>query len=495
MRRFVIVLAGLVAAPGAASGGEGDQDLTFGTAGVLAFNAGGTYDELTQIALQTDGKIIGVGRGQSNRFTVARFLPTGQADTTFGVSGKRVIDNSTSTGAVHVLPDDRILLAHTRNSLFGVSILTPDGDFDSSFSNDGFEGIQIPNANFSLGAVAVDNQGRYVACGGGYDPDTDYDFVVARFLPTGERDWSFSHDGIQQIDFTRPELATAREFALSLVIRPDGTIVLGGHATETPDVSSGNRIYALVQLTPEGELDESFGDGGKMIFTLGTVFAESEAISDMILLPDGKIIASSSWGSYKALLKFNTNGSLDETWGDGGVIYSDAADDIRNVYDIELDGAGRILAACDKTGWAGVARFYPDGSLDQTFNRPNLESAQCLVQQPGGGIIVGGKFWVANVSGEWQLRRVESRIAPCSIADVTTVPADENDPAYGIPDGAVTAADIQYYVNAWIARDPVIADLTTQNAPAGDPGYGVPDGLVTAVDIQYYVNIWVAGCP
>jgi len=37
--------------------------------------------------------------------------------------------------------------------------------------------------------------------------------------------------------------------------------------------------------------------------------------------------------------------------------------------------------------------------------------------------------------------------------------------------------------------------MTTQNAPIGDPNYGVPDGIVSAADIQYYVNLWVAGCP
>ncbi len=39
------------------------------------------------------------------------------------------------------------------------------------------------------------------------------------------------------------------------------------------------------------------------------------------------------------------------------------------------------------------------------------------------------------------------------------------------------------------------ADLTTQGAGIGDPGYGVPDGAITAADINYYVNLWAAGCP
>jgi len=83
----------------------------------------------------------------------------------------------------------------------------------------------------------------------------------------------------------------------------------------------------------------------------------------------------------------------------------------------------------------------------------------------------------------------------CSPADVTTQGAGIGDPGYGVPDGAVTAADLNYFVNAYVAGDIGIADVTTQGAGAGDPGYGVPDGQVTAADLQYYVNLWVVGCP
>jgi len=85
--------------------------------------------------------------------------------------------------------------------------------------------------------------------------------------------------------------------------------------------------------------------------------------------------------------------------------------------------------------------------------------------------------------------------AACSPADVTTTGAPENDPAFGTPDGVVTGADIQFYVNAWLIADLSIADITTQNAPIGDPNHGVPDGLVTGADINYYVNLWIVGCP
>ena len=84
---------------------------------------------------------------------------------------------------------------------------------------------------------------------------------------------------------------------------------------------------------------------------------------------------------------------------------------------------------------------------------------------------------------------------PCSPADVTTQGAGVGDPNYGVPDGQVTAADLNYFVNAWVAGNAAIADVTTQGAGIGDPNYGVPDGQVTAADLNYFVNIWVVGCP
>jgi len=79
-------------------------------------------------------------------------------------------------------------------------------------------------------------------------------------------------------------------------------------------------------------------------------------------------------------------------------------------------------------------------------------------------------------------------------ADLTTQGAGAGDPGYGTPDGQVSAADLNYLVNAWVAQDPAIADLTTQGAGEGSPGYGTPDGAVTASDLNYYVNLWLAGC-
>jgi len=105
-------------------------------------------------------------------------------------------------------------------------------------------------------------------------------------------------------------------------------------------------------------------------------------------------------------------------------------------------------------------------------------------------------FAVANrTSGTTAVRfNTTTPLVPCE-ADLTTQGAGAGDPLFGKPDGLVTGADINYFVNFWIAGDLAVADITTQGAGIGDPGFGVPDGLVTGADIQLYVNLWLVGCP
>jgi len=90
---------------------------------------------------------------------------------------------------------------------------------------------------------------------------------------------------------------------------------------------------------------------------------------------------------------------------------------------------------------------------------------------------------------------IRGQVTNCLIGDVTTQGAGVGDPGFGVPDGLRTAADINFFVNGWVAGDLGIGDVTTQGAAVGDPGFGEPDGLTTAADINYFVNFWIGGCP
>jgi len=123
-----------------------------------------------------------------------------------------------------------------------------------------------------------------------------------------------------------------------------------------------------------------------------------------------------------------------------------------------------------------------------TMDNSRFDDCNCNAI-PDAQDIAGGGSLDVNGNG------VPDECENICIADVTTQGASTGGPGFGVPDGLVTASDIYYYVNFWVAGDVGIADLTTQGAGAGDPGFGTPDGLVTASDINFYVNLWVVGCP
>jgi len=131
-----------------------------------------------------------------------------------------------------------------------------------------------------------------------------------------------------------------------------------------------------------------------------------------------------------------------------------------------------------------------DGDLDTAESLPvDLDGESRLTDDASGDTGVGPVAYLDL--GVYE----RAGSLACSEADVTTTGAPIGDPGYGVPDGQVTGADINYYVNAWLAGDLAVADLTTTGAPIGDPGYGAPDGQVTGADINYYVNIWLVNCP
>ncbi|MCW5754902.1 MAG: hypothetical protein KIT24_09380 [Phycisphaeraceae bacterium] len=90
--------------------------------------------------------------------------------------------------------------------------------------------------------------------------------------------------------------------------------------------------------------------------------------------------------------------------------------------------------------------------------------------------------------------RLVGMVADLSCPADLTGSADPNDPAYGVPDGVVDAADFFYFLDQFIAGNLDVADLTGSADP-NDPAYGVPDGAIDAADFFFYLDVFVAGCP
>jgi|GEM_PF-694967 len=147
-------------------------------------------------------------------------------------------------------------------------------------------------------------------------------------------------------------------------------------------------------------------------------------------------------------------------------------------YDVTLaTDAGLAGVVFSQTGLAGTSVAVPAGLLET-----------CATYY--WGVVAN------NAGGSTDSTPYPASFDTVLFADITTQGAGAGDPDYGVPDGQITAADLNYFVNAYLAGDLAVADVTTQGAGAGDPNYGVPDGQITAADLNFYVNAWVGtGCP
>src|SRR5262249_16583242 len=195
-----------------------------------------------------------------------------------------------------------------------------DGDLDPTFGIGGTVMTDLSHSTDWANAVAIQPDGKIVVVGTTYKQNdfSDEDFAVARYNADGTLDSTFGRGGKVRTDF--PGLAAV---ASSVVIQPDGKIVVAGGAFPI-FAFLGN--FEIVRYTANGRLDRSFGDGG----IVTTIFEAGSYASAIALQPDGKIVAAGTVyvdfviGDQSdtdfALARYNSNGSLDTTFGNGGLV-------------------------------------------------------------------------------------------------------------------------------------------------------------------------------
>jgi uncharacterized delta-60 repeat protein len=222
---------------------DGSLDPSFGSGGVTGTFAGHSSAGAS-LALQTDGRILlGGWRFAGFDYAVARLLPGGSLDPTFGSGGVAATFAGAPQAAVSLAlqADGRILLGGWRNGSndYAVARLLVDGALDPTF---GSGGVAATFAGFSFGGVslALQADGRILLGGWRNGPG---DYAVARLLADGSLDSTFGSGGVAGAFAGFPEAAA------SVAVQADGRILLGGSR-------SGANDHAVARLTgPVG-----FGD-------------------------------------------------------------------------------------------------------------------------------------------------------------------------------------------------------------------------------------------
>jgi uncharacterized delta-60 repeat protein len=219
-------------------------------------------------------------------------------------------------------------------------------------------------------ALVVQADGRIVTMGRSWQ-GTRFLLGLFRYLPDGSPDPSFGSTGTGGV-LTRFGKSV---LPAGMALQADGKIVV---VAEKPRYDS----IVLARYNPDGSLDASFGDAGRVLSAPG--FRKRASVSSIIIQASGRIIVggTSSRPSDFALVGYRPDGSLDEAFGTDGAVSIDFADSVDKLADLAIDHEGRILAAGTAIRTRrpippsldprldpsmAVARISADGALDPSF--------------------------------------------------------------------------------------------------------------------------------
>ena len=379
----VITLVAVTVGVAGRAGGTREGAAGFGAAGKVRTDFGGD-DVANALAIQSDGKIVAAGR-KGRAFAVARYTRDGRLDRSFGTSGKLVTTFHLArareaaaphgAAAVAITGDGKIVAAGGSGSDFALARYLPDGHLDPTFGSGGkvvtdvgARPKRIDLYQRGANALAIQADGRIIAAGAG--PGV---FALVRYTEDGRPDPSFGSGGMVFTSFgpSPPYVQAARAVA----VQTDGKIIAAGFG------GSAGSTFALARYLPDGHLDPTFGSGGKVVTGTG---GDASVAFALAIQPDAKIIAAGWFGprpvdTGPVVVRYTPTGELDPSFGRGGKAGGGGEN---GAYAAALDRHGRIVLAGDanrgvygRNGsfheeyYVAVVRHTPAGRLDATFGR------------------------------------------------------------------------------------------------------------------------------
>lgn len=347
---------------------NGQPDPTFGQNGIVITNFNDYNASIVSVAITPENKIIAFGNVSTpdgGDYALAKYNLDGSPDLTFNGTGQTTIDfggydNGT---AFAVNSDGKMYIAAVNSYLveekFRITRLNADGTLDLTFNNGlGYCYTSFGNVNDILTNMLILPEGKLLIAGSTSPGDYNlYNVAVTRLNNDGTADTNFGTNGLVTSDI----LGTF-DNNIILTRNANGQIIMGGYT----DQSTGSFDFTLFRYSADGVPDASFGSGGSFLdfipssaFSYNYVFGQQ----DSKLL----VLGASNDGVTKTFLsRFNSNGSVDNTYGQSGVAILPTL--LAN-YSFQPDG--KVLAIGSSDGGNGgnfqLWRFNADGTADNGF--------------------------------------------------------------------------------------------------------------------------------
>jgi uncharacterized delta-60 repeat protein len=335
---------------------DGSLDTVFDGDGRVTTDFTGLADVASGLALQPNGFVVAAGRTGDGSFALARYRRDGTLDTSFDGDGRVTTDfGNFEVGEDVVLqPDGKIVVVGTSivddlpGGLWALARYSTDGSLDATFGSGGKVLTDFGGPS-NVRAVALMADGRIVVAGDASADGSSYDVAVARYLAGGGLDPTFDEDGRVVVDLG----AGNSEGASDVVVQSDGSAVIAG----TVDLSgSGEPDFLVARFDLDGSLDTEgldpfldapFGSGG-MVTTDVTGYDEATSIA---IEPGGKLLVTGGTTPdldttpiELALARYNLDGSLDQSFGAGGVVTTDFGGETWGA-DVAVQPDGAIVVA------------------------------------------------------------------------------------------------------------------------------------------------------
>jgi uncharacterized delta-60 repeat protein len=414
-----------------------------------SFNVGtGTDGRVSSILIQSDGKILISGifttyNGSTSQ-RIARLNSDGTRDTTFTTNQGTGVNSNVNSFALQ--SDGKILLVGDFSSTNGVTVnrilrLNSDGTRDTSFTSNTGTGF-----NASVTSVVVQSDGK-ILVGGAFstfnsttvnrivrlnsDGTRDTTFTTnigtgpnqyvnsisiqsdAKILVTGDfttfnsttvnRIVRLNSDGTRDSDFTTNTNAGSDNLIQSVMLYPDGKILLGGSFINFNGIGA-NRIVSLNS------------DGTQNYSIFKSITGIGGQVSTVAVQSDGKILVGGLFTSFNGasanrIVRLNSDGTRDTTFNIG------TGPDVGTITAIAIQPDNKILLGGNFQSFNGVTansiiRLNINGDIDTTFFTATATAGSGAINsiaiQSDGKILLAGSFLTYNLTTVNRIVRLNS---------------------------------------------------------------------------------------
>ncbi len=403
----------------------GNLDPRFGINGITEQKLYQTHSFVSDLAIQSDGKILAGGTTSGNFYNAmasVRLQANGQPDNSFnqdGIVESYLFVTNLDGKSLALQSDGKIIQQgiHKMESKNEEIILVrylANGNLDENFGSNGKVTTDVGTSDDVGVCMSIQSDNKIIVAGYSYNGQ-NYDFMMTRYLSNGSQDNSFSADG----KIIMPFGSTGNDGAQAIAVQKDGKILVGGF-TEVNNETQ----FAIMRFTPQGNLDQTFNNTGKLSID---VSAEgNEAIKAIKIQQDGKIIlagdAFNGVNNDFALVRINPNGSLDKSFSGDGILMIDINNNYNEAADAEMLTDGKIIIGgnCIVNNYYefALARVTSDGQLDPGFADrgiailaigPGNDILSSIALQSDGKLLLGGSSYI-DYRVEFTVARVLTKL-------------------------------------------------------------------------------------